>query len=291
MEHRHLGLAGRVNDSDKIIGSIGKDKPLRGNPDMAYVIVGPDQKKIDVKLTEYSGESDPGPYPVPDNMPIEGWPAGYKRESNTANLTLEDVQRDKLKMGGDRHATVVDPVNHMLYEFYTAKKVGNGWEASQASIWDLNSNKLRPDSWTSTDAAGLPIFPSIVRYDEIQRGEIRHALRVTVKNTRHAYVYPATHQASSKTDPSLPRMGERIRLKADFDTSGFSPPVETILKGLKKYGMFVADNGIDWAISIAPDRAESLSCFTKNCERSKVRRSRSSASRSKDGHQRTAFGV
>ena len=242
-----------ASDSDKIIGSIGKDKPLRYNPDMAFVIVPPNQKKIDIKLTEYSGESDPGPYPVPDNMPIEGWPANYKRDANTASFTLDDAQRDKLKMGGDRHASVVDPLNHMLYEFGNTKKVGDGWEASQASIFDLSSNKLRPDGWTSTDAAGLPLLPSIVRYDEIKRGVINHAMRVTVKNTRHAYVYPATHQASRKIDPSLPRMGERIRLKQDFDTSGFSPPVETILKGLKKYGMLVADNGIDWAISVAPD--------------------------------------
>ncbi len=131
-------------DSDKIINSIGKNKPLRYNPDMAFVIVGPTQKKIDVKLSEYSGESDAGPFPVPDNMPIEGWPANFKRESSTASLSLEDVQRDKLNQGGDRHASVVDPVNHLLYEFYAAKRVGQGWEAAQASIFDLSSNKLRP---------------------------------------------------------------------------------------------------------------------------------------------------
>ena len=186
-------------------------------------------------------------------MPIEGWPANYKRESTTANFTLEDAQRDKLNQGGDRHAIVVDPTNHMLYEFYAAKRVGHGWEAAGAAIFDLSSNKLRPDGWTSTDAAGLPLLPSIVRYDELQRGEIKHALRLTVRNTRRAYVAPATHYASQKTDPSLPRMGERIRLKQDFDTSGFSPPVQTILKALKQYGMLVADNGIEWAISVAPD--------------------------------------
>src|SRR5207249_4261733 len=117
----------------------------------------------------------------------------------------------------------------------------------------LKSNKLRPDGWTSSDAAGLPIFPSIVRYDELKRGAVEHALRVTVVKTRREYVYPATHFASKLTDENLPRMGERIRLRQDFDVSGFSQEVQTILKALKKYGMFVADNGIDWAISVAPD--------------------------------------
>ena len=220
---------------------------------MALVIVPPNQRKIDVPLGEGRDESDPGPYPVPDNMPIEGWPAAYRRDPATAGLTLDDVQRDKLGRNDDRHAIVVDPANHLLYEFYQAKKVGAGWQASQASIFDLNSNKLRPDGWTSSDAAGLPILPSIVRYDELQRGAIKHALRVGVRNTRRAYVYPATHYASTKTDPSLPRMGERIRLKQDFDTSGFSPHVATILKALKQYGMFVADNGLEWTLSVAPD--------------------------------------
>ena len=140
------------------------------------------------------------------------------------------MQRDKLNRNDDRHAIVVDPANHLLYEFYQAKKVDGGWQADQASIFDLTSNKLRPDGWTSTDAAGLPILPSIVRYDELKRGVIAHALRVGVRNTRRAYVYPATHYASRKTDPNLPRMGERIRLKQDFDISGFSPPVTAILQ-------------------------------------------------------------
>jgi hypothetical protein len=240
-------------DSDKIIGSIGKDKPLRYNPDMAFVIVPANQPKVPVELTEYRGESDAGPFPVPDNMPVEGWPANYRRDPQTTKFSLDDAQRDKLNQDGDRHAVVVDPGNHLLYEFYSAKKTDKGWQAKQASIFDLATNKPRPDGWTSTDAAGLPLLPSIVRYDELQRGMVDHAMRVTVTNSRRAYVDPARHFASSKTDPSLPRMGERIRLKQDFDISGFSPPVQAILKGLKKYGMLVADNGIDWAISVAPD--------------------------------------
>jgi hypothetical protein len=232
-------------NSKNIIASIGPKKPLRYNPDMGFVLVPPEQKKIDVKLVGYSGESDKGPYPTPDNTPIEGWPVGYK------GLSLDAVQRKKEE--GDRHATIVDPVNRIVYEFYQMRKTDTGWQASQASIFDLKNNKLRPDGWTSSDAAGLPIYPAIVRHDELKRGEIEHALRVTVVRTRRAYVYPATHYASRLTDENLPRMGERIRLRKNYDISTFSPEVQTILKALKKYGMFVADNGIDWAISVAPD--------------------------------------
>jgi hypothetical protein len=237
-------------NSKNIIASIGADKPFRYNPDMGFVLVPADQKKVDVKLTGSAGESDKGPFPVPDVTPIEGWPVGYQNK----RVTLDEIQRDTLNEGGDRHASVVDPTNRMLYEFYQLKKTDKGWEAAQSSVFDLKSNKMRPEEWTSTDAAGLPIFPATVRYDEIKRGLVEHALRVTVVKTRRAFVYPARHFASRLTDEDLPRMGERLRLKKDFDLSGFSPEVQAILKGLKKYGMFVADNGIDWAISVAPDQ-------------------------------------
>jgi hypothetical protein len=240
-------------DSKNIIASIGPGKPLRYNPDMGFVLVPPRQKKVPVKLVSYPDESDPGPFPVPDNTPIEGWPAAYRDTPAHRRLTLEDVQRDKLNEDGDRHAIVVDPLNRMLYEFYQMRRTDSGWQAAQSSVFNLRSNKLRPDGWTSTDAAGLPIFPSIVRYDELKRGRVEHALRVTVVHTRKAHVYPATHDASRLTGRDLPRMGERIRLRKDFDVSGFSPEVRAILNALKKYGMFVADNGIDWAVSVAPD--------------------------------------
>lgn len=239
-------------NSKNIVAAIGADKPFRANPDMGYILVPPNQKKVDVKIVAYPGESDKGPFPVPDNLPIEGWPVEFLGP-NGPKLSLEDVQRDKLKKGGDRHALIVDPVNRMLYELYQAKKTDSGWQAAQTSIFDLKSNKLRPESWTSADAAGLPIFPATVRYDELKRGSIEHALRVTVPRSRKEYVYPATHQAGHGTEPNLPRMGERLRLKQDFDITPFSPEVQTILKALKKYGMFVADNGISWAISVAPD--------------------------------------
>jgi hypothetical protein len=239
--------------SDAIVNSIGANKPFRYNPDMGFVLVPPGQKKIDLKLVSYPDESDKGPYPIPDNVPIEGWPANYTRNAKLKGTTLDDVQRDKLKENGDRHGIVVDPTNRMLYEFYQLKKTDAGWQAACEATFDLKSNKLRPDGWTSSDAAGLPIFPAVVRYDELKRGLVEHAMRVTVVKTRRAYVHPATHFASRLTDENLPRMGERIRLKKDFDVSKFSPEVQAILKGLKKYGMMVADNGIDWAISCAPD--------------------------------------
>ncbi len=237
-------------DSDAMIASIGADKPLRYNPDMSFILVPPDQKRVDVKIKDYPGESDSGPYPVPDNIPIEGWPGYFEQFQSGKVPTLDEVQRGT---GGDRHGIVVDPVNRMLYEFFVFGKTDDGWLAAQASIFDLKTNDLRPLGWTSADAAGLPIFPAVVRYDEIERGLVEHALRVTIRKTRRDFVAPATHYASPHTNPEYPRMGERIRLKADVDLSGFSPPVQTILKGLKRYGMLVADNGIEWAISVAPD--------------------------------------
>jgi hypothetical protein len=233
-------------NSRNIIESIGANKKLRYNYDMGYVLVPPNQKKIAVKLGAAAAESDKGPYPVPDITPIEGYPIGYK------GLTLDEVQR-KEEGDIDRHALVVDPTNRMLYEFYQMRKTDRGWTASGAAIFDLKSNKLRPDGWTSADAAGLPIFPATVRYDEIKRGLVEHAMRMGVHRTRRAYVSPATHYASRDTDENLPRMGERLRLKKDFDISGFSPAAQAILKGLKKYGVFVADNGLDWTLSVAPD--------------------------------------
>lgn len=147
-------------DSAKIVSSVGKEKPLRYNPDMAFVIVPPDQKKIPVEIVDYANESDSGPYPVPENLPIEGWPAYFQREPKHAELTLEDVQLDRANLGGDRHAIVLDPANGFLWEFYAMKKTAHGWKAAQASFFDLKSNKSRPVGWTSSDAAGLPLFVS-----------------------------------------------------------------------------------------------------------------------------------
>ncbi|MGA2034288.1 MAG: hypothetical protein ABSG68_18740 [Thermoguttaceae bacterium] len=233
-------------NSRNIIASIGPGKPLHHNSDMNWVFVPPNQKLVPIRIVAYPGESDKGPFPIPDNLPIEDWPVGYKAD-------LDGVQRDVLHRGNDRHGIIIDPTRGLLVEFYQALKTPAGWQCAQASVFDLKSNKLRPDGWTSADAAGLPIFPGTVRFDELQRGMVEHAIRVTVRRSRKACVYPATHHAGHSSDPNLPRMGERIRLRKDFPTEGFPPHVQAVLKGLKKYGMLVADNGMDWFISVAPD--------------------------------------
>jgi hypothetical protein len=228
-------------DSDKMIDTIGRNLRFRWNLDQAFIIVPPDQPKVPLQL-EYAGESDPGPYPIPDDAPVEGWPLN--------GVPLNQYQRQG---EGDRHVLMLDPAGMKLYELFYAFRTDKGWKAGSAAIFDLTSNKLRPDGWTSADAAGLPLFPAVVRYDECERGMVQHAMRVTFPKTRRAYIYPGTHYASPHKDPLLPRMGERFRLKKDFDISRFPPHVQAILKGLKKYGMIVADNGIEWAISVAPD--------------------------------------
>ena len=199
-----------------------------------YVVVPGTQPKVPISFY-YSDESDPGPYPIPPNAPVEG--AGGPNAD------------------GDRHVLVLDADNQKLYEVYDAHKQADGsWRAGSGAVFDLTSNALRPQGWTSADAAGLPILPGLARYDEIVgEGVLDHALRFTVADTQRAYVYPATHFASSSTNADLPPMGLRVRLKADFDISGFPPVVQTILKGLKKYGMMVADNGSDWYVGGAPD--------------------------------------
>jgi hypothetical protein len=243
--HRH---------SARIIASIGPEKSLGYNLDMGFILVPPDQRRVPVKLLDYPNESDPGPYPVPDNAPIENWPLAVNEDKGALpkpGQTLEDLQRNGT---GDRHVIVVDPVNGKLYEFWQSRKTEAGWEASNEATFDLKTGALRPERWTSSDAAGLPIFPAVVRYDECQRGKVEHAMRFTVRTSRRGYVLPATHWAGSSFDESFPRMGERFRLRASFDTSGFPKHARAILEGLKTYGMFVADDGSDWLMSISPDR-------------------------------------
>jgi hypothetical protein len=182
---------------------------------------------VPITFTEYGDESDPGPYPIPPDAPVEG--------------------------GSDRHVLVVDTDNCMLYELYHAEYNGVGWDAGSGVVFDLLSNRLRPETWTSADAAGLPIFPGLARYDEVASGEIRHALRFTVQRTRRGYIHPATHWASNSDDPNLPPMGLRLRLRADYDISGYRGQARVILEALKRYGMIVADNGTSWFITGASD--------------------------------------
>jgi hypothetical protein len=241
-------------DSAAIIAAVGSDESLEYNLDMGFIIVPADQKRVEVKLLDYPDESDPGPYPVPDNAPIENWPLARNENSRALpkpGQTLEQFQREA---EGDRHIILVDPGNGKIHEFWQAKRTDAGWQASNAATFDLRTGALRPERWTSGDAAGLPIFPAVARYDECARGLVAHAMRVTVQRTRRAYVLPATHWASPHREKNLPRMGERLRLRKDFDVSGFPPHAKAILLGLQKYGMFVADNGSDWRLSIAPDR-------------------------------------
>ncbi len=230
-------------NSANLIASIGLNTDLHpdfgtvynGAPNgIPYVVVSGTQPRVPITYTEFGDESDPGPYPVPASAPIEGGP----------NST------------GDRHVIVIDRDNWKLYELGYAFPINTGtsWEANCGAIFDLNSNALRPAGWTSADAAGLPIFPGLVRYDEVfEQGEIAHAVRFTVQNSRRAYVHPARHWASTNTNPNLPPMGMRVRLKASFDISGFSPAMQVILRAMKKHGLMVADNGSNWYISGAPD--------------------------------------
>jgi hypothetical protein len=158
-----------------------------------------------------------------------------------------------VEAGGDRHVLALQEESCLLYEMYNAWPVGAGWDASSGAVWDLRSNALRPEGWTSADAAGLPILPGLAKYDEVKSGQIRHALRFTVGATQRAYVHPATHWASGSDDPYLPPMGLRLRLRADYDISGYHGDARVILEALRTYGMIVADNGSSWFISGATD--------------------------------------
>ena len=180
----------------------------------------------------YTSESDPSPYPIPPDPPIEGG-AGSS---------------------GDRHVLWVYSPNCTLYELYAAYPQPNGtWKAGSGARWDLGSNALRLDTWTSADAAGLPILPLLVRFDEVQSGEIRHALRFTADITQKAHLWPARHDASDNTDPNRPPMGARFRLRASVDISGHAPEIQTLFTAMKRYGMFLADNGSNWYVSGAHD--------------------------------------
>jgi len=227
--------------SDEIVRSIGVDDHMHadfgsglwdGGPiGIPITVVGRKTRRSRVSF-EYASESDKGPYPIPRSVKIEGGP----------------------NAGGDRHALLLDKDRCKLYELFALyPKPGGGWRAGSGAVFDLRSNRLRPAGWTSADAAGLAILPGLARFDEVDRGRIDHALRFTVSRTRRAYVYPARHFASDLTDPALPPMGLRLRLKASFDTRPFPRQARIVLEALKRYGMIVADNGSDWYVSGAPD--------------------------------------
>ena len=229
--------------SDAIIDSIGRDSHV--HPDFGtewegapigipYVVVAASQPMVPIDFVAYGDESDPGPYPVPPDAQVEGGPSA----------------------DGDRHVLVIDGDSCTLYELYRAFPVAGGqsWEADSGAVWDLTINDTHPFTWTSADAAGLPIFPGLIRYDEVvEQGELRHAVRFTVSQSRAAAIAPAVHYASSNTDPNLPPMGLRLRMKATYDCSAMSAEARVVCDGLKRYGLIVADNGSDWYLSGAPD--------------------------------------
>jgi hypothetical protein len=197
-----------------------------------YTVVDAGQPLVPIVYTAYGDESDPGPMPIPATAPVEG-----------GNQST-----------GDRHVIVVDQANGLLYELYRAfKNNDNSWRADSGARWSLTANTLRPDTWTSADAAGLPIFPGLARYDEVAAGQIDHALRFTLPRTRRQHLWPARHDASSSTDPTRPPMGARLRLKANVDVSGYPAQSRVILQALKRYGMILADNGSPLFVSGAPD--------------------------------------
>jgi hypothetical protein len=229
--------------SSAIVRSIGVDDNVhadfgsgryQGRPiGIPYTTVSGRQPTVPVRF-DYAEESDRGRYPIPRDAPVEGG-----RGSD-----------------GDRHVIVVDRDRCRLHELFSAYPLDGGrrWRAGSGAVWNLRSNRLRPRGWTSADAAGLPILPGLARYDEVRRGRIDHALRFTAVRTRRAFIYPARHFASSLTDPDLPAMGQRLRLKRGFDTSRFPPQARVVLQALKRYGMILADNGAPWYVSGAPSK-------------------------------------
>lgn len=228
-------------NSKKYIQSIGTTKALHpdfgagtyeGEPlGIPINIVGPATKRLPIEF-EYAEESDRETYPIPAQPKVEGG----------------------MKSDGDKHLIALDTANATLYELFNVSKASNGkWSAGCGAIFDLRSNALRPDGWTSADAAGLPIMPGLVRYAEVASGSINHALRFTAPKTQKKYIWPARHYASSDTNPNLPPMGIRLRLKSDFDESSYPKDCQVILRCLKKYGMLLADNGSSWFISGEPD--------------------------------------
>jgi hypothetical protein len=230
---RSAAMVAAVGSSRSSHADFGSGTYNGGPIGIPYTTVSKRQKRVHVSF-DYADESDRGPYPIPPNAPIEGG-----RGSD-----------------GDRHVLIVDRSRCRLYELYAAypQDGGSSWRAGSGAIWSLRSNRLRPRGWTSADAAGLPILPGLARYHEVRRGKIDHALRITVPRTRKAYVYPARHFASSDSNPDLPAMGERVRLKRSFDVNRFPRQSRVVLRALKRYGAFIADNGAAWYVSGAPNR-------------------------------------
>jgi hypothetical protein len=224
-------------NSSALVSFIGTGKTLHpdfggdGEYGIPFIVVNNSQPLVPIAFTAYGDESDPGPYPIPLNAPIEGGSGST----------------------GDRHVISFNSQSRILYELYRAFPRSGRWDAESGAVFNTTSNDLRPLGWTSADAAGLPILPGLVRFEEVACGAIRHAIRFTVRQTRREYIYPATHFASSTTNPNIPAMGERFRLKASYNISTFPPHARVILQAMKTYGIIVADNGSDWYFTGSQD--------------------------------------
>jgi hypothetical protein len=226
-----------LNNSTALVASIGNSTGLHpdfggdGEYGIPYIVVDQSQPLVPIHFTAYGDESDPGPYPIPLNAPIEGGSGST----------------------GDRHVLAFHTGSRILYELYRAFPQTSQWNADSGAVFDTTIHAQRPLGWTSADAAGLPILAGLIRYEEVQCGEIQHAIRFTVQRSRRAYIYPASHHAGSTTDPNVPAMGQRFRLKAGFTIDTFPPQARVILQALKTYGMIVADNGSNWYITGSQD--------------------------------------
>ena len=258
-----------LTNSDAMIARIMADlspkrRTLVAEYEMNFVLVPDRQPRVPIKFLNFPDESDLdggtspyGSYPIPTNLPVEMWPA------QTDSQTLSQWQTSAT--GGDRHAIMVAPGSGFIWETWETRRTGTNWQASNGAKFNLNSNQQRPTGWTSGDAAGLPMFPALVRFDEAERGMVEHACRLVVKRTRYNhFIYPATHFAapSANTDPNLPAMGQRLRLKSAFAIPwNWTKEEKAVLLGLKKYGALVADNGSVFSISVTPDDRWPTDCF------------------------------
>lgn len=254
----------KLSNSAQMIAKIKSEllstrQTLRAFHEMNYTLVPNNQPMVSIDFFNWPEQSDLGPWPIPLIQSVETWP----RE--TGSLTLDEWQRDINGTGGDRHSITFKPNTGEFWETWLMHKQDNGlWEASNGAKFNINSNALRPAGWTSGDAAGFPLLPALVRYDEVKRGRIEHALRLVVKHTRASYIYPARHHASvpSTNDPNTPAMGQRLRLKSTFVIpSHWTKEEKLVLEALKKYGGMVSDNGNFFSFSVTPDDRWPEGCF------------------------------
>jgi hypothetical protein len=256
---RRLVLSNSLAMTNTVAGGLSTSRQgLRLFPEMNYVLVPDNQPFVPIDFVQYGDQSDPSPYPIADTTPIEAWPIDVSGE------TLTQVQHDTLGLGGDRHAIIVQPSTGLSWETWQMlRHSDNTWEASNGAKFNLNSNNLRPDTWTSGDAAGFPMFPAVIRYDECERGMVEHAMRLAVPFSRNAHIYPATHDAGSTDDPNTPAMGQRFRLKASFVIPAtWTKEEKAVALALKKYGCMVSDNSGGFiSMSYCPDQRFPEGCF------------------------------